>query len=74
MAKVTITIEDAKDGMVRVSPDPMFSELMRRITSRDAPSKADQVAASALLHIRNVSKKVNIGLKIPQRKLILPPN
>ncbi len=53
MAKITITVEDKANGIINVKSDPSFKELMRRITSGDAPSLADKAAASVMLDLRN---------------------
>ena len=73
MAKIVITIEDDpnREGYVKVTPNPSFDELTKRIVSGDAPSTADVVASTALLFLRNKGKS---SLIKPIAPPLLRPN
>lgn len=56
MAKVTITIRDSKDH-VSVIVKPTYLELMKKTTTKEGWTPAQQYAVDALNAIRDLSQK-----------------
>lgn len=64
MAKVTITIEDAPGGKVKVVAEPNFETMMQKHVSGNGLTAAQGYALAALNSIRMAAKSQSNNLKV----------
>lgn len=71
MAKFTITIEDQKDGTVKVQSSPTFEKIMTDWqTGKQIATPAGNYYMGCINKVREISKDPSAKIKIPKLKAV----